>query len=77
MFPKNKKIGIDIDETIAASFSGLFEYCKTKKGVNAEWEDFTEFDLCKIPAFHLTKEEESELWKEFLETHHASIQQID
>lgn len=49
MFPENKKIGVDIDETIAQSFLPLLEYINQESGRNIAFDDLTHHDWENIP----------------------------
>jgi hypothetical protein len=59
MLPGNKKIGIDIDETIAASFLPLLEHINEESGRNTTFDDLIYHDWWDIPHIEprLEKEE--------------------
>ncbi|HBB27266.1 TPA: hypothetical protein DCZ36_02080 [Candidatus Gracilibacteria bacterium] len=67
MFPENKKIGIDLDETIASVFEAVFEYTKTFHPhlLHLKFSDFTHHDWWKIDALGFSKEEAIACWKKF------------
>ncbi|NCP77494.1 hypothetical protein GW819_02170 [Candidatus Gracilibacteria bacterium] len=51
MFPKNKKIGIDLDETIARSFEPMICHINQKYGSALEFEHIIHHDWWTIPGF--------------------------
>jgi len=67
MFPKNKKIGIDLDETIASVFEAAFEHTKAMYPhlSHLGFNDLTHHDWWKIDTLGLSKEEAIECWKKF------------
>lgn len=67
MLPKNKKIGIDLDETIASVFEAVFEHTKIRypRLSHLKFSDFTHHDWWKIDALGFSKEEAIECWRQF------------
>jgi hypothetical protein len=67
MFPKNKKIGIDLDETIASVFEAVLEYTKTlhPRLSHVCFEDLTHHDWWKIDMFEFSRDEALECWRTF------------
>lgn len=70
------KIGIDIDEVLAATFSGFLVFLKNSRGIDIPWENQTHHDLSKIPGSGVTKADENVLWREYMDFHHESIEPI-
>lgn len=56
------RIGIDIDETIAATFSSIVPHIQKVWAPNFGWDDFTEHDMWNIPELGLTKENTIRIW---------------
>lgn len=67
------KIGIDIDEVLAATFSGFLSFLKDTRGIEIRWEDQTHHDLSKIPGSGISKSDEGILWKDYMDFHHDGI----
>lgn len=67
MFPKNKKIGIDLDETIACVFEAVLEHTKTihPNLSHLKFDDLIHHDWWKIDALNLSKDETIACWKKF------------
>jgi len=67
MFPKNKKIGIDLDETIASVFEAVLEYTKIlhPRLSHARFEDLTHHDWWKIDMFEFSRDEALNCWRTF------------
>ena len=64
---KHTHIGLDLDETLAATFSEFLKYAHTKNFLLmcASIEDFTTHDMFENPRFKITKEETVELWHKY------------
>lgn len=60
------KIGVDIDNTIAALMEGFCDYYEMKYGRKMNVEDFDKYWLCEV--LDIKKEEEYPLWKEYYDS---------
>lgn len=67
MLPENKKIGVDLDETIASVFEAVFEYTKTMHPhlSHLKFDDLTHHDWWNIEALNFSKDEAIECWRQF------------
>lgn len=67
MFPENKKIGVDLDETIACVFEAVFEYTKIlhPELSNLNFDILSNHDWWKIEALGLSKDETIRCWEQF------------
>lgn len=70
MFPENKKIGIDLDETIACVFEAVLEYTKILRPhlSHLKFNDLTNHDWWNIDVLNFSKEEAIECWRQFGDT---------
>ncbi len=64
---KHTNIGLDLDETLAATFSEYLKYAHTQSRLLMckTIEDFTNHDIFDDPKFEITKEECIELWHKY------------
>ena len=56
------RIGVDIDETLAASFLFMVSYIQKNHCPDFVWEDCIHHDFWNIPKLNLTREETIKLW---------------
>lgn len=75
MFPENKKIGIDLDETIASVFEAVFEHTKILHPhlSHLKFDDLTHHDWWNVEALNFSKDEAIECWRQFGETNPLDI----
>lgn len=59
------RIGIDIDETIAATFEPAFDFAKARYGFDAVFDDLTHHDWSNVAKLGISKEEETGIFREF------------
>lgn len=68
MFPKNKKIGIDIDETLATTFETIFNSAKDQYGWTVWYHETVRFhDWWNIPELGITKEQAFKIFDDYFQ----------
>lgn len=62
MLPENKRIGIDLDETIAWSFEPMIRHINQKYGSSLELDHLTHHDWWTIPDFPIDSSTVTQEW---------------
>ena len=71
------RIGIDIDETIAATFFHIIPHVEKSCNTRFTWEDCIHHDMWNIPKLGITKERAIEIWDEWWEMSGVNIPPVN
>jgi uncharacterized HAD superfamily protein len=71
------RIGIDIDETIAATFEPVFNFAKDRYGFDAVFDDLVHHDWSNVKKLGISQEEEVMIFREFYaHTKHEGVNPV-